>query len=324
MNPTLTAPNVVAYLAQHQGHPPEGLTARLLADFGIDDGNGGGDVDEQLVRERLEAIQAECDRDGLRWYDVQPGETKLQVEAFARDIQAGLGRIYAHAQAGLDALKGEAPPVEPPAPPPYDSFGGTWGAEHGQAFDLYPNGEDGPHGGYVFRCPAAGTVTRYSFGPGPLGLQCYMSTGRPPSGPASNEVTAVAVQMLLMPEHVKAITALGTYMHIAVLTFDAPQQTPGGQTVRAIWIGHCRDGFATGRRWQAGDPFCVAGNSGIEFAGVDASHGHLAGTATGTLSPNGDVPGVEVARLLGFRPRVTAVPGPADYAAQRADRGKFR
>lgn len=216
---------------------------------------------------------------------------------------------------------GEEPPLPPP--PPYDSFGGTWGPEHGLAFDLYPNGEDGPHDGYRFTCPAAGTVTRYSFGPGPLGLVCTIDRGPGQVAVLSEAAATELAAALLLPEHLDALLALGTYMHIAVEQFDTPQRTPGGYPVRGIWIGHVHDGFATGRR-QTGDDFCRCGRSGIEFPGVDAAHGHVCGTATAHLSPNGDVPGVEVARLLGFRPRVTRVPGPADYAAGRADRGKFR
>jgi hypothetical protein len=321
--------DVARYIASHQGHPPEGLTAVLQADFGDSDGGGGDTVDVDAIRTEAEAIIAHADeRDpasGILLREYPPyGLSRADAIAFCRQLADKWGLVRQHAANVLELTDPKAGNGGGrPPPTTYDSFGGTWGPEHGEAFDLYPNGEDGPHYGYQFRCPAAGTVTRYSFGPGPLGLMCrvddgasVLETDEAPNGGAFE-------RRLLLPEHVQAITTLGTMMHIAVLTFDQPPRTPGGQPVRALWIGHCEDGFATGRR-AAGADFCRCGNSGVEFPGVDASHGHVCGTATGQLSPNGDVPGVEVARLLGFNPRVVRVPGPADYQAGRADKGQFR
>jgi hypothetical protein len=307
----LSPQECLAYLATHR-HAVTGCregALRLAADFGAEE---GGTVDEAIAR--FEAIQAECDRDGLRYFEPTADMDRQAMEAFARDIQASLGLIYEHAEVGKASLK-------VPEPPTTDSFGGTYGgSEHGLAFDHYPGGEDGPHYGTAYHCPAAGIVSRYSFGPGPLDVQKEVGgTVRV----FSQADAASTVAAMLAPQQLDAITALGTMMHIAVLTFDQSQQTPGGALARAIWIGHVQDGFPTGRR-AAGNLFAVCGRSGIEFAGCDASHGHLCGTATGQLSPNGDIPGVEVARLLGFNPRVTTVPGPQEYMTGQYDRGKPR
>jgi hypothetical protein len=224
------------------------------------------------------------------------------------DMQSQLGSIHDY----MNYIKEMHPKAD--TPKQTDSFGGTYGPEHGLAFDLYPNGEDGPHKGYVFKCPAAGKVSRYSFGPGPLGsLRCYAETDGYVSVAMDVGYLAGA---LLNDEQWDAIQTLGTYMHIAVLQYDVPQDG-----VRAIWIGHVRDGFVTGHR-EKGQDFCVCWNSGVEFPGCDASHGHVCGTSSGVLSPNGDVPGEPVARQLGFNPRVGYVPGPQQYATGNWDKGK--
>jgi hypothetical protein len=299
----------------------------------------GGNVAEATAR--FDAIQQECNRDGLRYHAldlsaIDPNtHTKAQMHAAAMeyaaafaDIQSSLGLCYEHAAAGKAALGKVPEPGTPPPEPPvgYDSFGGTYDASHGLAFDHYPNGEDGPHFGTAYHCSAAGTVTRYSFGPGPLGPTCQIDDGENVEALSVMNASTFAT-MLLSPAQEDTIQTLGTMMHIAVLAFDQPQRTPGGQTVRAIWIGHVIDGFPTGRR-AAGNLFAVCGRSGIEFPGCDASHGHVCGTATGQLTPNGDIPGVEVVRLLGFNPRVTEVPGPyspnGGYAGGGYDKGKPR
>ena len=106
------------YFMAHQKSfsPPRkrGLIQLYESDFAS--GNGGGQepsVDE--VRNLLQAIQAECDRDGNRYYDIQPGDDRMAVEAFARDLQASHGLIWEHAKQALAALP-KAP--EPPAPEP--------------------------------------------------------------------------------------------------------------------------------------------------------------------------------------------------------------
>lgn len=316
---------VTAYISSHLVPIASGLhRATLGPDF------GEADMDAAAIAQlaaQIIALGNEPDPETgvpLRYYDPERVSGEQNLRAFVNEIRGKMG-VMVDAAGQIQDLVGKAPPGEQPGEPPpvaYDSFGGSWGAEHNPAFDLYPQGEEGPHFGYPFPCPAAGTVTRYSFGPGPLGIHATIDGGRGQAIVLDMAPTADTVQKLLLPEHVEAIRALGTFMHIAVLTFDQPQRTPGGQTVRAIWIGHCQDGFPVGGR-STGDLFCLTGRSGIEFPGVDAAHGHVCGTATGALSPNGDVPGIEVARLLGFNPRVTRVPGPADYQARKADRGKW-
>lgn len=74
------------------------------------------------ARARFHAIQAECDRDGLRYHDIDPNASKQDNEAFARDIQASLGLVWEHAQQGLIALEDTAPVPEPEPPPSGPAF----------------------------------------------------------------------------------------------------------------------------------------------------------------------------------------------------------
>ena len=87
----------------------------------------GGNVAEAI--NRFDAIQQECDRDGLRYFPldlstISPNRTKaemyqaaMDIAAFAADIQSALGIVYAHAEAGKAAL-GKAPEPGPVDPPP--------------------------------------------------------------------------------------------------------------------------------------------------------------------------------------------------------------
>jgi acetyl esterase/lipase len=87
----------------------------------------GSVADLDAARGRLAAIQAECDRGDLRHTAITPPAdtmtkaTLIQLckdnNAFAADIQAGLGLIWEHAAAGLAALADDPPPPPPPPPP---------------------------------------------------------------------------------------------------------------------------------------------------------------------------------------------------------------
>lgn len=106
--------DAVEYALSHRTSPPTVGLLQLLEDFGEDSGGDTVQLDE--VRSRLEAIQAECDRDGLRWWDIKPTDSRLDIEAFCRDIQSGLGRIYEHAGVALAELP--KVPTPEPVPPP--------------------------------------------------------------------------------------------------------------------------------------------------------------------------------------------------------------
>jgi hypothetical protein len=215
-----------------------------------------------------------------------------------------------------------APTPDPPTPKPptTDSFGGTYDASHGYAFDLYPNGEDGPHYGVPLVCPVDGTVERYSIMVGASGKLEYRHEYGQDPGAVTNVLPALPDFLAHYADRQDLIAA--SPMFIAVMTPTSPVVINGQRLVR-FWFGHVQDGFATGPR-KAGDRLAYCGNSGIASLPGEASHVHCCASTTGTLSPNGDAPGELAARWLGFNPRVTYVPGPQQYATGQWFRGKKR
>lgn len=228
------------------------------------------------------------------------------------------------ADAALDAALGSAPvPGPPPNPhppspptPQAQGFGGTYGPEHGYAFDWYPNGELGPHYGYLVDCPANGTVEKYSIMVGKnKELEVTLVQG--------NKLKLLQELPYFLTPYEGRIDQIGASpMYICVFTPDQPVMVDGYRVVR-FWFGHVQDGFATGKRKQ-GDLMFRCGNSGIAMLPGEASHIHCCASATGSLTPNGDVPGSVAVRWLGFNPRVIWVPGPAHYASGGYFRGKAR
>jgi hypothetical protein len=87
---------------------------------------------------------------------------RLDMEAFARDLQKSQVIIYAHSVIATAALQGKAPgPVDPRPPHRLSTgHGGTY-ATHDPAKDIYPNGEWGPHHGWELRAPVPGAVEKY-------------------------------------------------------------------------------------------------------------------------------------------------------------------
>jgi hypothetical protein len=329
--PQMTTPNVTEYIRAHMGGPPDGLAAPLKPDFGQAEPPPPEEaVDTEAIRahcQHLRELVAQAQADRCPW-----GATKaIYQQSMAKIMDRDIGPIKDVADQ-IEELLGKAEgPVDPPPPPPtqYDSFGGSYPG-HDPAFDHYPNGESGPHGGHIYRCPVAGTVERYSFAT-PLQGKAWViihqtqSVGRVATWEVDAHSTETNGEWVpLVTEAEQAIMrTLGTQMHIAVFRPAQPLTLENGQQCRALWIGHVAAGFATGQRAK-GDPFAVCANSGVEFPTCDASHGHVCGSADGGLSPNGNVPGLLVARALGYRPRVTQVPGPNEYASGGWDRGKRR
>lgn len=108
--------STINYLLSHRGHNPDALAVKLEPNFGdVAPPPPEDDVNIEEARVRLEAIMAECDRDGLRYTVINgPRDDMTDAElvkqghdnvAFAADIQRGLGIIHAHAAVGIDALK---------------------------------------------------------------------------------------------------------------------------------------------------------------------------------------------------------------------------
>lgn len=113
---------IIGYLLGHRVGPPTVGIGELAADYGAAPGEGGN-VDE--VRARLEAIQAACDRDGLRWWQIRDGDSRQDVIAFAVDIQASLGIIWQHAEEAKAVLP-KVPPAPEPEPPPLPEPAEAW------------------------------------------------------------------------------------------------------------------------------------------------------------------------------------------------------
>lgn len=196
------------------------------------------------------------------------------------------------------------------------SFGGSY-PNHDPAFDLYPNGLCGPHDRVPLRAPAAGTVERYSFVMPLDGGEPLLEWDRGGGG----ALVRMPYAAFGAPEHAHfetpcahAVETLGTQMHIAVLKLDTPLAV-GNATIKALWCGHVDGASIKTGRVAAGEVFARCGESGIEFGnGTEASHVHVCGSRSGALSPNGDVPGILVARAMGFNVRdVGRVPGPNQY-----------
>jgi hypothetical protein len=323
--------NTVEYLMSHRDFPV-GVSVgipRLRADFGGSPGPGPEPAPD--VAALLQEVQTLVDRARFetRAIDMEAAWSEVGVAS----VLLGQARDLLGSGPGPKPGPGPEPPPGPgPEPSPgTDSFGGSYGPEHDPAFDLYPNGEEGPHRGHVFRCPTRGRVEKYSvISPLGSGPDAPLRVWWEPGDGTGRELPAAEQRGVVYDlEQERALRLLGTQLHIAVFWPEQPLPLPDGRTLRVLWIGHVRSDVPVGPR-EAGDPLAVCWNSGIEFAVVnprtgqpiDASHGHVAGSATGRLSPNGDVPGLWVAQLLGYRPRVTRVPGPADYASGRWDRGK--
>lgn len=214
--------------------------------------------------------------------------------------------------------------VPPPPPPPpvatMDSFGGTYDASHGMAFDLYPNGEDGPHPGFAFFCPAECIVERYAFQIGVAGkLEVHHHTGSY-AGKAINR-NGELDELLRYYSDPMNLLAAGP-MIISVATPNVPVTINGYRAVR-FWYGHVQDGFGLGRRLN-GDMLFRCGTSGLESLPGEPGHVHCCASATGQLTPNGDLPGIIAAKWVGRNPRVTWVPGPQQYMTGRYYRGKAR
>jgi hypothetical protein len=246
---------------------------------------------------------------------VETGRLPLALEAL-QSVSTLAGRALALVEPPPVPVPVPVPVPPTPKPPTTDSFGGSYGYGHDPAFDLYPNGEDGPHFGTPLYCPVDGTVERYSIMVGANGWLQMTRHGDNGVGIVLNDADWFA--------HYSTRQALiaASPMFIAVMTPNAPVVVNGQRIVR-FWFGHVQDGFATGQR-KAKELLALTGNSGLASLPGEASHVHCAASSTGALSPNGDLPGILMAKWLGFNPRITRVPGPSDYATGKFFRGKLR
>jgi hypothetical protein len=251
-------------------------------------------------------------------------------------VQSELGSIWDYQQQ-IDGLVG-ALPLAPPGPTPeplppgrYLGFGVTYPA-HGEALDAYLGRTDeerewGPHHGLELFAPAAGRVEAYQF---PTPLQARRAAD-PAYARRYDELFGAGWVCVAPPAAVRSgrdgLLIGSQVMYVAVLWLDVPLLLRNGRSLRALWLSHVRGDIATGRV-AAGARICTSWDSGIRFEnnGIAArgAHVHVCGTATGTLSMNGDVPGLYVAEALGWQVEYRGAdgPGPDQYMTGRWVGGK--
>lgn len=186
---------------------------------------------------------------------------------------------------------------------------------HSPARDLYLGYTDdqvawGRHDGLPITAPVAGVVSLYAFGVGSQLLSM--------SAEYQAQHAALFTGWVCSVHPADLMAALQT-MYVAVLVYDTPISTPYG-TVRVDWAGHVNGNVKTGRVAQ-GEQYAESWDSGIRFenSGVPnarAAHIHACASATGTLTPNGDLDGLAFAAARGWQPiryLGEVGPGPTQY-----------
>jgi hypothetical protein len=253
-------------------------------------------------------------------------------------VQSELGSIWDYQQQidGLVAALAPPPPGPTPAPPQpaaaYLGFAVTY-AGHGEAADVYlgrtaEQREYGPHHALDLLAPAGGRVEAYQF-PTPLAARIAAD---PEYTRRYDELFGqgwVCLAPLALSSAGGENVVGSQVMYVAVWWPDGGLRLPNGQLARACWFGHVRGDIPAGRV-EAGGRIATSWNSGIDFerAGITAraAHVHVCGSATGTLSMNGDVAGMLVAAALGWAVefRGAGGPGPQDYQSGQWIAGKPR
>lgn len=184
---------------------------------------------------------------------------------------------------------------------------------HSPARDLYLGYTDeqaqwGRHDGLPITAPVSGVVSLYTFTVGGA------MVGLSPEAAALFEGWVCMAPPSTRPAGLQP-------MYVAVLVYDTPVSTPYG-TVRVDWAAHVRGTVQTGRVVKD-EQYAESYDSGIRFenSGVPnarAAHIHACASATGTLSPNGDLDGLAFAAVRGWTP-ITYLgeggPGPTQYQA---------
>lgn len=219
------------------------------------------------------------------------------------------------------------PTPEPePAPEPSRLRGvAVTYSTHGLARDCYLGlTEDeiawGPHDGWPLIAPCDGTVTLYQFGTPLPALATRLA--RDPEYAAQHAAlfdgwVCIAPPFVDAEQNLTWLAGAGQTMNVLVFVPVAPISTSYG-LVRALWHGHVRNACQTGRM-PKGDQFGLVGASGIQFERIGvskarAAHSHACASATGQLSPNGDLDGMACAEAMEWD--VTFLgngPGPNEY-----------
>jgi hypothetical protein len=322
---------------------------RLLLD--INDFTGGTDVPNaddvaRLARE----IQQECDRDGLRWWNIKPEDSKLDVEAFARDIQKSLGFNYSRAQQILEILGKVDGGVDPPMPTP-TKIGGFWVTYpgHDLAIDAYlgytpEQIQWGPHHGIPLIAPADVIVERYAF-PTPLNVYAAMDEQtRQNHRDLFSEWVCGVSDVVVPASHVQLVGVIydkplrvndewwaydvepTQVMNVAVARF-VTSFTIDGVILNHIHLGHVYQDITVGRV-PKNTQFGKSWDSGIRWEpriDARAAHVHTVASTIPTLSPNGNISGVYAARAMGWEVEYSALQvGPYQYELGTYCAGKLR
>ena len=259
---------------------------------------------------------------------VQDAAGKVQ-RARTLDADWPAGTLEAADEALQAALGGQPQPTEQVL-----AFAVSYSG-HDPARDVYPGlspdqKEWGPHHGLDILAPAPGRVELYTF-PTPLNF-AQRAAARGSDYARHHDELFGAGWLCMAPVDAETVAAplIGQQtMYVPVYWPDATIRLANGQYCRAAWFGHSRQDAAVGRV-DTGDRICTSWNSGINFEAngitARAAHVHVCGTATGTLSPNGDVDGLLVAQALGWQVewRGNVGPGPNDYMGGGWIAGKRR
>jgi len=242
----------------------------------------------------------------------------------APTVQSELGSIRDYMAQIRHLLPVE--PVTPPEPQPEPTPATLRGVAitypgHSPARDLYLGYTEeqvawGRHDNLPITAPVAGTVSLYTFSVG--GALSH----QPPEAQALFTGWVCIAPPSPTPRGLQP-------MYVAVLVYDTPIPTPWG-AVRTDWAGHVRADVKTGRV-GAGETYAVCFDSGIRFenSGIPnarAAHIHACASATGSLSPNGDLDGRAFAYVRGWEPMAylgEGGPGPQQYQSGRFCAGRL-
>ncbi len=254
------------------------------------------------------------------------------------ETQSALGSIKDYMNqigALVHELGADPTPAPPPDPTPvshYQGFAISYSG-HDPARDVYlgtgPDQKEwGRHDGLPILAPAPGRVERYQFGT-PLNAPRMVD----PEYAQHHQELFGAGWVCMAPASALTLTGDPLYgsqtMQVAVFWPDTPIRLSNGQQAHAFWFGHCKPDVPVGRV-DVGGRICTSWDSGVRFEnnGIQAraAHVHCCGSATGTLSMNGDVDGLLVAQALGWQVewRGAGGPGPNDYMSGQWIAGKPR
>lgn len=264
--------------------------------------------------------------DQAKWTTLVQGAATAVRQARLLDADWPAGTLE-DADAALTAALADTP--VPPVSH-YQGFAVTY-AGHDPARDCYlgtsPDQKEwGRHDGLPILAPAPGRVELYQFAT-PLSAPSHAD----PEYARHHAELFGAGWVCIAPPPVRLGGPLvgSQTMFVAVYWPDAPLPLSNGQMLKAAWFGHCKGDIPAGRV-DTGGRICTSYDSGIRFEtnGITAraAHVHTCGSATGTLSMNGDVDGLLVAQALGWQVeyRGAGGPGPNDYMTGGFIAGKPR